>query len=105
MADQKKEYYQVTSQDGKSVNFTHCTNIRIDKENFFYLYNNETNSMLVLKKIEGKLSDHIKKSEFCILFYPKWDDEENSIPCTVLSGLDEFSYQLNQALVDERKKP
>lgn len=103
MKEKKKSYYQVTNMDGKTAYFTHCSNIRVENEDFYYLYNSENNSMLILKKPEQPLHYYLKKGELVILYYEKWKESENSISCIMLSGLDEFSYQVNRVLVGKEE--
>lgn len=96
---EEKIYYQVLGTGGVTVNYTHCSNIRVGKEDFYYLYNAENNSMMILKKVGMPLQYYMKEGELVILCYAKWDEKKDQIPCVMLSGLDEFSYQVNRAFV------
>lgn len=59
--EEKKVYYQVIGSGGDAFNYTHCSNIRVGKDDFYYLYNAENNAMLILKKVGTPLQYYMKK--------------------------------------------
>lgn len=102
--EKKKVYYQVIGSGGDVINYTHCSNIRIEKDDFYYLYNAENNAMLILKRVETQLNYYMKEGELVMLCYDKGGEKNEPIPCVMLSGLDEFSYQVNRAFVRKEEE-
>lgn len=102
--EKKKVYYQVIGSGGDVIRYTHCSNIRIEKNDFYYLYNAENNAMLILKRVGTMLKYYMKKGELVMLCYDKRGKNSIPIPCVMLSGLDEFSYQVNRAFVGKEEQ-
>lgn len=99
MREYKKTYYEVKNLDGITAKYTHCSTVRVNRNDFYYMYNAEDNSMLILRKVDPPLDEYIVNKELVYLDYPLVKSKKDNIPCIILSGLEEFSRQINMAFL------